>query len=272
MSRLKRKSILFSSSLALLIGGGALHAKGKKRQHKYVGQHPLSINTDDGYCYLEVPHVHATPVPARHKALYRDHRGHSHFIADPQPYGYDGEQHSYYGHHPIAVEVVLESSARYESGQQLEYCYLDGPHYHAFEPQAGLTFEVKGGAQWYVGELPAAYVEARPRYAKVNRVYATVEVERPVVEFDVPPVGYVGPVLEVHIDGHGHRGNHGHGHVDAHVDVGVHVQAPSIEIGFGLPGVAVYDDRGRKHKKHKKHKKFKGKRRKSRGLKFGHRR
>lgn len=259
MSSLKRNTVLFSSSLALLFGGGVLHAKGKKRQHKYVGQHPISSKADDGFCYLEVPHVHATPVPSKHKALYRDHGGQSQFIADPQPYGYDGDTHSYYGHHPVAVEVVVGARPRYESGQQLEYCYLNGPHYHGFAPQPGLSFEVKGGAQWYIGEFPEAYVDARPRYLKANRVYARVEVERPVVEFDAPPVGYMGPVLDVHVGGHGH--GRGHANTYAEVGLGVHVEVPTVQIGLGLPGIVVHEhhDSHRKHKKHKKHRKVKHK-------------
>ena len=242
-----------------LVGGSAL--ADKKRHHAYVGQHPISHKTSDGFCYIEAPHVHASSPPKKHKALYRDHRGHSQFVADPQPFQYDGDTHAYYGHHPVAVDVVVGVESRYEPGQQLEYCYLNGPHYHAFEPQPGLTFEVKGGVQWYIGDLPAAYVEAKPVYVPGNRVYATVEVAPPVVEIDAPPVGYVGPVLDVHVHGgHGHRGR-GHGaHVDGHVGVGVHVEVPTIEVGIGLPGVVFVDDHHhghRKHKKHKKHKKFK---------------
>ncbi len=241
---------------------GSAQAKKNKKQHGYVGPHPISDKAKDGYCYIEVPHVHASGPPAKHRPLYRDHRGDSQFIADPEPYGYDGETTAYYGHHPVAVEVLVGAQPRYEAGQGLEYCYLNGPHYHAFAPQPGLTFEAKGGVLWYIGELPQAYVEAKPLYVPGNVVYASVEVEHPVVEIDVPPVGYVGPVLEVHMHGHDH-GRHwdhdGHGEVEVsgHVGIGVHVEAPSLQIGIGLPGVVIVDDDHHHKHKHKKPKGFK---------------
>ena len=242
----------------------------KQKSYKYQGAHPLSAQTEDGFCYIEVPHVHATNLPNKHRSLYRDHRGHHSFVADPVAYGYDGPRHSYYGHHPVAVEVVLGENNSYASGQQLEYCYLDGPHFHLFEPPAGLHFESKAGASWYIGELPEAYVEGKGEFAPVNRVYATLEVERPEVVFEEPPVGYVGPILDVHVvvpgaavvvepvgvevQGHGR----GHGHADVHGEIraGIEIRVPSprIEIGVSVPGIVVGGDHHHDHGKKHKHK------------------
>lgn len=238
---------------------------------RYHGAHPLSAKVEAGFCYIEVPHIHPTSVHKKHKSLYRDHGGHHSFVADPTPFGYDGPRHSYYGHHPVAVEVVLDEEPRYESGQQLEFCYLNGPHYHLFEPQPGLSFSQTAGASWYIGEFPSAYVEGKASYVPANRVYATLEVERPEVVFDAPPVGYVGPVLEVHVDAPVVVVP---ARADVHVDVGaeIHIPIPTIEIGFGIRGGIIDDGhhhhsdsrkhRGKKAKKHKKGKhKSKGRRR-----------
>lgn len=247
--------------------------KGKKHNktaHKYHGGHPLSVRVDDGFCFIEVPHVHATRPPKAHKALYRDHRGHHSFVADPAPYGYDGPSHTYYGHHPVAVEVILGEAPSYASGQQLEFCYLDGPHVHSFEPPKGLHFEVEAGASWYIGELPDTYVQGKVRFAPVNRVYARLEVERPQVVFETPPKGYLGPIVQVNITapaavltspGHGHGHGDAHGHAEIRAGVEIHVPTPRIEIGVSLPGVSITHDHhhekkhkhGHKHRRGKKH-------------------
>ena len=262
-----RVSLGIAAAFLLVLGSGSAHAK-KKKQHRFLGPHPLSAKTGDNYCYIEVPHVHKDAPPAKHKALYRDQRGQSQFVGDPTPYGYEGKTHPYYGHHPVAVEVAVGARPRYESGQQLEYCYLDGPHSHIYAPPAGITFESKGGANWYIGEYPPTYKKQRSRYYPANNVYASVEYDRPTVVVEARPVGYIGPVVVIddhHRDhpvhavhpGRGHGPPHAHGHVG----VGVHVEVPTIEVGIG---------HHHKHHKHHKHKHFKGKRYKHRGGKRGH--
>ena len=64
-------------------------------------------------------------------ALYRDYDGASFFIGDPVAYGYDGPKHASSGHHPVSVGVV--AGAHYDP-DDVEYCYLDGPHYHYYAP------------------------------------------------------------------------------------------------------------------------------------------
>lgn len=120
-------AVLLMLSFAGLSLAHADRGKGKNKSHHYRGGHPLSVKPESGFCYIEVPHVHAQTIHKKHKPLYREHQGDLVFVADPIAYGYDGPQHAYYGHHPIAVDVVLGNEASHESGQQLEYCYLDGP-------------------------------------------------------------------------------------------------------------------------------------------------
>lgn len=265
-------------ALALTLGGlAAAHAdrgKGKKKSHHYHGAHPLSIKPAAGFCYIEVPHVHAHTIHKKHGPLYREHEGDLVFVADPVAYGYDGQRHSYYGHHPVAVDVVLGTEEAYASGQQLEFCYLDGPHHHLYEPPAGLTFEVNAGASWYIGDFPKPYVQGKAKFGHVNRVYASVEMQRPEVVFEHPPSGYVGPVLDIHIraptaeivvepghvDVHGHGHGHGHGHAEVRAGVEIHVPTPTLEIGIGIGVDSHHGHKGRKGHKRKHHKgKGKGK-------------
>jgi hypothetical protein len=254
----------------------AAHAdrgKGKKKSHHYHGSHPLSVKPDAGFCYIEVPHVHAHTIHKKHKPLYREHKGDLVFVADPVAYGYDGPTHNYYGHHPVAVDVVLGSESSYASGQQLEFCYLDGPHYHQYEPPPGLTFEVSAGASWYIGAFPDAYVQGKVSHGRVNHVYASIEVQRPEVVFETPPPGYVGPLLDIHVhvpaaaivvepghvDVHGHGHGHGHGRAEVRAGVEIHVPKPTLEIGIGV-GIGVDSHHhGKKGHKRKHHKGKKGK-------------
>src|SRR5512139_3293680 len=112
-----------------------------KKQVRYVGIHPIPKAEGGGFCNIEGPHVH---IFAANKLEYRDHRGANYFVGDPVAYGYDGPRHTYKGHHPIHVHAVVG-----DSDEDIEYCYLDGPHYHSFAPPAGPDFEVVGGVNFY---------------------------------------------------------------------------------------------------------------------------
>ncbi len=232
-------------SLAVLVASATVAHAG---QHKYVGVHPISAKADDGLCYIEVPHVHVY-APKRAKVQYRVVDGYYHFVGDPVAYEYDGPKHSYYGHHPIEITV---------DAPHTEYCYIDGPHYHGFEPPSDATFKVHAGAYWYIGPFDAYYTTHRKQYVRINKVVAHVDYERPVVEFDAPPIGYMGPVVDVHVgvpaavvDVHGPV-------VDVHAPaVEVHVPAPSLEVSFGFGahvhgGHEVHSHRKHKHYKHKR--------------------
>jgi hypothetical protein len=176
---------------------------------------------------------------------------------------------SYYGHHPIAVDAVAGVHVA-GTPHDLEYCYLNGPHFHAYAPAADLKFELKGGAYWYVDAYPKAYETDKRALVRINAVYEPIVYARPVITVE-PPVAYVGPILEVHavvatpsvvVEAPG-----AHAEVRGGLFVDVHVPRPTLEVQVGLPGIVVVDDdhhhrhrtvhveRKHKHKhKHKKHK------------------
>jgi hypothetical protein len=246
--------VLFMAASAL---GAANAAAG---QHRYAGTHPLPDDAGGVYCYIEAPHVHVY-APQRPKVLYRDYHGWHHFVGDPTPHGYEGPRHTYHGAHPIAVDARVE--VHVESPEYIEYCYIEGPHYHGYEPVVA-DFEVKGDVYWYVGDYPPHFHERRPSYARINGVYAEVEYERPVVTI-TPPAAYV-DVLVVGVDRRGpppHARGRARGHVGgrARVGGGVHVEVPvpTVEIR-GSIGVGT-SSRARPHRKHKhrkyKHRKYK---------------
>lgn len=158
---------------------------GNGKQIRYVGIHPVPKAHGGGVCYIEAPHVH---VFAANKLEYRDHDGFHHFVGDPVAYGYDGPRHAYKGHHPIHVHAVVG-----DDHEDVQYCYLDGPHFHAYAPAPALEadFKVVGDTYFYVAEPPKVYVDARPAMMKVNAVYKPLVYARPVVEVEAP-VGWVG--------------------------------------------------------------------------------
>lgn len=241
--------------LALLIA--ATVAQAGKRQVKYIGIHPIPKAAGGGFCHIEGPHVH---VFAANKLEYRDHRGHHHFVGDPVAYGYDGPRHAYKGHHPIHVHAVVGAPE-----PDVEYCYLNGPHYHYFTPPPGPEFKVVGDTYFYVvADPPRAYVEARPAMVEVNAVYTPIVYARPVVEVEAP-AGWIGvhatwgvgmavvapaavvvkPRAHVHTPG---------------VVVDVHVPVPTVRVDVGI-GVGGHVHHHHKHKHKKmKHKKWKKRR------------
>ncbi|HWU87488.1 MAG TPA: hypothetical protein VN253_09450 [Kofleriaceae bacterium] len=230
----------------VLLSFGAARADGKQ-QVRYIGIHPIAASAGGGFCYIEGPHVHIYPVD---KLQYRDHRGYKHFVGDPVAYGYDGPKHAYKGHHPIHVDVVVGDDDPDE-----EFCYIDGPHYHYFEPADGPEFKVAGDAYFYVADPPKVYVDARPAMIGINAVYKPLVYTRPVITVDAP-VGWIGaraefvtpvvvapavvaPVVVAPAVGIG-------------VDVRIPVPSVRVDVGVGVPGVIVRDHRApMKHKKHK---------------------
>jgi len=213
-------------------------------QVRYVGIHPVPAG---GFCYIEGPHVHVyAPAKTKDKTrvLYRVHDGSYYFVGDPVAFGYQGPRHTYYGHHPVAVDVVVGDP---RPQHEVEFCYLDGPHYHYYTPPSDISFVVDGGAYWYAGTYPPAYERDRKAYVAVNTVYEPIAYTRPVVTV-APPAVYLGPVVAVDVHGpHGHVVApiaEVHGGVGVGVSAGVEVvvPAPTIEVGIGVPGVVVIED------------------------------
>lgn len=248
------------TTLALGIGAACLigaPVTATADQVKYIGVHPIDAG---GFCHIEAHHVHVfAPSKKKNKRalLYRVHDEHLHFVGDPVAHGYDGPKVAYYGHHPIAIDVV--AGIEVDTGDhELELCFLDGPHYHSYAPAPDLAFEVKGDAYWFVGTYPPAYERERKKMVRVNAVYTPVRYERPVIEVE-PPVAYVGPVVEVSA---GARVRAPAVRAPAvRAGVSLEVRAPTLEIGIGVPGVIVTEEHHHHHhhvkvKKHK-HKKYK---------------
>jgi|PlaIllAssembly_1097288.scaffolds.fasta_scaffold51490_3 hypothetical protein len=254
------RTILLGIAALVLVTSVAIAGK---KQVRYVGIHPVPKAEGGGFCNIEGPHVH---VFGANKLEYRDHRGANYFVGDPVAYGYDGPRHAYKGHHPIHVHAVVG-----DSEPDVEYCYLNGPHYHYFTPPEGPDFKMAGEAYFYVGTPPPVYVEARPAMVEINAVYTPIVYARPVVEV-AAPVGWIGLHATYGV-GMG-VGIVTPGVVVAPpratvvtpgvvVDAHVHVPTPTLRVDVGVGfggGVVVGGDNGR-HRGHHKHKKFKGKKR-----------
>jgi len=189
-------------SLAVSIAAAPVEAK----HVRFLGMHPIPDGQGGGFCYIEGPHVHIYD-PARPDVLYRTEPDGYAFVGDPVPYGYDGPKYSYYGHHPVYTPYGDE-----------EYCYLDGPHYHYFSPPAEGRFKLKAGVHFYTGHFPSVYVDAKPRYSKINVIYRPLRYTRPVV-VEAPPPEYTGPV-----------------YVEDRPTVVVPAQRPSVQAGAGVYG------------------------------------
>ena len=232
-------------AITLLLASPALadHAK-YGRQVRYAGIHPIPKSEGGGMCYIEGPHVH---IYAANKLEYRDHRGDHVFVGDTGPYGYDGPKYTYNGPHPVHVDAVVGGDP------DVEYCYIQGPHYHYFAPPDGPDFQVRGDAYFYVGAPPQAMIEARPQYVGINAYYQqpTFVYERPVVTVE-PPQGWIGVRAEfaapgVVVEAPGavvetpgvvvvgkHRGAVVAPGVAVEGGVGVVVPAPSVHVGVGV--------------------------------------
>lgn len=220
-------------ALTVLLAIGTAHAD--KKQVRYVGIHPIPKAMGGGMCHIQAPHVHVYAA-VDGKVQFRDHDGWQHFVGDPVAYGWDGPKYAYYGNHPVPVHVVVG-----DDHEDVEYCYLDGPHYHAWAPPEDLDLELRGGAYWYVGEFPRAYVEARPAYDSIDAVYTPIRYERPVVEVSVAPPHWYGavviapavvvpaPVVVAPPPRQVHGG----------VGVRVHVPAPSLRVEIAVPTVQI---------------------------------
>jgi len=225
-----KRQIILGIAIALAAFAGVASGDGGKAKGKqihYVGIHPIPKAYGGGICHIEGPHIHIYAPADKDEVQYRDYKGDHYFVGDPVAYGWDGDKHAYDGPHPIYVEAVVEGDA---PGEPV-YCYIEGPHFHVFEPPMVVApdFKLVGGAYFYVGTPLPVYVEARPQYAKINAIYAPIEYERPVVTVEPPaawiairfPVAVVEPAVvapaAVVVD-------------EPVVHAGVTVVAPAIEI------------------------------------------
>jgi len=178
---MRRCGLCLAVSLLVLVYAGVARAN----VVEYVSQHPVPANVGGGFCYINVPHVHDYP-PADVR-LYRETRAGYYFVGDPVPHAYDGPRYSYYGPHPV-------TEARVEFDGPV-YCYIQGPHFHWYQPPARASFEFSGGAYWYVGTFPPAYYQDQPRYVGINEVYGPMPYARPAVDVHAAPGGFHGEIV-----------------------------------------------------------------------------
>src|SRR5262249_6076345 len=131
-----------------------------------------------------------------HPGLYQQVGEMEVFTGDPTPFGYEGDRHPFYGHHPV-VSV---------NGEPV-YCFIDGPHVHPFAAPDGADYKMTGGVAFYIGPFRRSYATIRPPREKVvtaeYRPYATF---RPVIEVQPPPewhgeVWVAPPAIEVRAPG-----------------------------------------------------------------------
>jgi hypothetical protein len=212
-----RRVLTLGAGLLCLVG---LTAVAQARAVEYMSKHPLPRKVGHGFCYIDVPHFHDfAPSDPR---LYRQVDGQYYFVGDPAPFEYEGPRYAYYGAHP-----VVEANVQF--GQPV-YCYLRGPHYHWYQPPPQASFELKGGAYWYVGTYPQAYYDERPRYVAVNEAYAPIVYTRPIVDVTVAPPAFRGEIVA------GGPGWRGQAVVGAPVvSAGVYVAPPPpVQVGIGV--------------------------------------
>ncbi len=237
---MKRRTLLVLAAVLGSVLVASPRTASANHQVSYVGVHPIP---GGGFCHIEVPHVHIYMPAKSHKRvklLYRKHHGAYYFVGDPVGYGYDGPRVTYYGPHPIAVDEAV-GDHHGDEPHDIEYCYIRGPHYHYYAPPDDLSFEMKGDAYFYVGAYPPSYKQHEKALVGINAVYEPLDYERPVVTVD-PPVAYVGPVVEVHgpaVEVTAPVVEVAEPHAEVRAGIEVHVPAPRIEVGIGLPGVIV---------------------------------
>jgi hypothetical protein len=190
----------FRTFLFAMLALVAIAARAEAKHVRFVGPHPIAAKFGGGYCYIEAPHMHiyAPDRPALYQQVGDDYV----FTGDPTPFGYDGERHPFYGHHPVVVEGAPEPV----------FCVIDGPHFHGYAAPSTPDYRVKDGVAFYVTPIPPTYV--RPaRVRVVNAEYRPYVSFRPTVEVAPPPewhgevyvsgpaVDVRGPSIEVHAPG-----------------------------------------------------------------------
>ena len=156
----------------LIVAASVMLSTAAQAKHvRFLGPHPCPARYGGGYCYIDAPHIHAY-APDK-TALYQQVGDQYVFTGDPTPFGYDGERHAFYGHHPIVTET----------GEPV-YCVIDGPHYHPFVAPETPDFKVKGDVAFYIGPpLPVQPAHVR----LVNAAERPYVQYRPSVVVEPPP-------------------------------------------------------------------------------------
>src|SRR5262245_23183838 len=86
-ARMRLSSFVQGAFVVLAIS--AYVAPAEARHVRFLGPHPVNGKFGGGYCYIELPHVHA--YAPDHTSLYTEVDDGYLFIGDPSPFGYEGE-------------------------------------------------------------------------------------------------------------------------------------------------------------------------------------
>jgi hypothetical protein len=179
--------------ILVVVGVALLAARAEARHVRFLGPHPIAAKYGGGYCYIQAPHLHVYG-PDR-PALYQQVGDEYVFTGDPTPFGYEGDRHPFYGHHPVIVAGAPEPV----------YCLIDGPHFHAYAAPETPDYRVKDGVAFYIAPIPQVYVKPH-RVKVINAEYRPYVSFRPTVEVAPPPewhgeVYVAGPSVEVRAPG-----------------------------------------------------------------------
>jgi hypothetical protein len=126
-----RSALLVISCLAALLTPTAASANSNESV-SYAGQHPSPAEHGGVWCNDAKKHTHSY-VPDDYY-LYSEHNGSLYFIGDPDDFGYTGALYHYWDHHRI--DLVSPGGLAVTIG----FCYIPGPHTHAFAPGSDVYF------------------------------------------------------------------------------------------------------------------------------------
>jgi hypothetical protein len=229
-----------SLSLVAFAVVAAVSARAEAKQVRCLGPHPVAAKHGGGYCYIEAPHLHIYGPDK--PALYQQAGDEYVFTGDPTPFGYEGEKHPFYGHHPVVVVGAPEPV----------YCLLEGPHFHPYEAPDTVEYKIRDGVAFYVAPIPQVYIKPA-RVRVVNAEYRPYVSFRPTVEVAPPPewrgeVYVAGPSLEVRAPGVFVEPPRPHVSVEVSApgvfieppQPHVVVEAPAPHVYVGAPGPHVY--------------------------------
>jgi len=178
---LRRIAVRALVALLLAAPNAAFAAPNANEMSSYRGLHPLSPHMGE-FCYIDVPHVHSEAPPDTRVYVVVEGRDNL-FVGDPVALGYDGPRFTYFGPH-LLVDPSLPPNHRF-------YCYLKGPHYHAYAPPPGPTsgFVEKDGVYWYVAPEAPEFERDRLRQW-VNDVHPIAGYIAAKVDLAAAPPGY----------------------------------------------------------------------------------
>jgi len=205
----------------------------------YFGHHPAPPG-QGAFCALAGSHSHPYAPDAAVAQLFREQAGHYYFIGDPYHFGYRQAAYGYDAHHPI--------HPAFGGG----WCYLEGPHHHAFHPHKDevRSYTSFGGRYYYLGGADTRYAAERPQTPRAAEpAYATSPAYAPAyaARFDLAfqyghpaSVAYVvrGKLPKRYFVPGAYAGAY-FGVPGFSAGVAVHVPGVSAHVGVGFPAVAM---------------------------------